>query len=70
MTLEPKPCPFCGSTTFDIEADPSYKWVAVRCGSCYAAGPGVRIKYQQTEEELHERMIESWNLREEQEHAT
>ena len=47
MSEELKPCPFCGGTNAEPEADRllGMKWGRVVCRSCFACGEGVRTDY-------------------------
>lgn len=68
-TVEPLPCPFCGSKLFEVGEGSTFRWRVPSCGECGATSGEVRIDtlsdktQEQKELECRQRAIEQWNTR-------
>jgi Lar family restriction alleviation protein len=63
--MEPKPCPFCGSSAEYIKPvtdTPAGKWGYMECGNCGARGPDVRTGYRPPDHWEDEAIVQ-WNQR-------
>jgi len=61
--MDPKPCPFCGSSNVGMMAAQP-KWGCVECVSCGARGPEVRTEYE-TSDHWRDAAVAEWNRRKE-----
>lgn len=44
MTIEAKPCPFCGSSEIIVQEGSTFRWMAAVCTQCGAVGPEARVQ--------------------------
>lgn len=69
MTIEAKPCPFCGATEVEVVQGDTFRWRLAQCQQCGAQGPEVRIQTMGTgtleewERSAVQRALEDWNQR-------
>lgn len=66
MSIELKPCPFCGSEQLAYYMDQGDKWGRVIC-DCGAQGPDVRTGYREhddPEKGWAQNAADEWNKRE------
>jgi len=69
MSLKPLPCPFCGSTNFDVRDGSTFRWRSPYCVDCEATASEVRIQTlgegtkEEWEAQARTKAIEEWNRR-------
>ena len=44
MTIQPNPCPFCGSSEIIVQKGTTFRWMVAVCTQCGAVGPEVRVQ--------------------------
>lgn len=69
ISREPLPCPFCGSTNFDVRDGSTFRWRVPYCVDCEATASEVRIQTsgegtkEEWEAQARGAAIEEWNTR-------
>jgi Lar family restriction alleviation protein len=70
MNETPKPCPFCGGTSIQVQQGSTYRWLVTVCSDCGAQGPEARQTALDAKSPDQAAALRDWNTRVNPEHLS